>query len=76
MRHNQLDDLEFKTTRVEDTKLTLAVIPFYVEVNNFLFSFGITNMQEKFFFKFSFLEELQFLGLTNGQHILCRVNTA
>ena len=40
VRRNQLENLEFKTTRVEDTILILAVIPFQVGVNNSLFSFG------------------------------------
>ena len=35
--HNPSDNLEFKMTRVEDTKLTLPVIPFYLGVNSFLF---------------------------------------
>ena len=46
-------NLAFKTTVMEDTHLTLAVIPFKVETNNSLF-FSITNIREKFA-KFPFL---------------------
>ena len=36
-RHNQPGYLASRTTRVEDTKLTLAFIPFYVGLNNYIF---------------------------------------
>ena len=40
-------NLAFKTTKVKDTKLTPAVIPFYVGQNNSLNFFAITNIREK-----------------------------
>ena len=40
VRHNQQGHLAFRTTRVEDTHLTLAAIPFYERVNSFLFFYG------------------------------------
>ena len=38
VRRNQPDNLAFRMTKVEDTHLTLEAIPFYVGVNNSLFS--------------------------------------
>ena len=40
-------NLAFRTTIIEDTHLTLAVIPFKVEVNNSLIFLAITNIREK-----------------------------
>ena len=41
------DKSAFRTTIIEDTHLTLAVILFKVEANNFLSFFAITNTREK-----------------------------
>ena len=40
-------NLAFRTTIIEDTHLTLAVIPFKVEANNFFNFFAVTSIQEK-----------------------------
>ena len=39
-------NLAFKTTIIEDTHLTLTVILFKVEANNYLILFAITNIAE------------------------------
>ena len=43
---NQVN-LAFRTTVIEDTHLTLAVVPFEVGVNNYLIFFVIINIREK-----------------------------
>ena len=41
-------NLEFRTTIIEDTHLTLAVIPFKVEVNNSLIFLPLQTYEKKF----------------------------
>ena len=55
-------NLAFRTTIIEDTHLTLAVIPFKVEANNSL-TFSPLQTYEKNIPKFPFLFSLYFLGL-------------
>ena len=45
--HNKSGNLAFRTTCVDDTHITLAVIPSQVEVSNSLSFFAITNIQKK-----------------------------
>ena len=47
VRSNRSSNLAFRTTVVEDTHLTRAVIPFKVGANNSLIKIAITNIREK-----------------------------
>ena len=62
LRRNQLSNLAFTTTIIEDTHLTLAVILFKVEANNSLI-FLLLQTYEKEFAEFPFLFSLYFLAL-------------
>ena len=57
VRRNQLSKLAFKTTRVKDTQLTLATIPFQVGVNNSLLFLTLQTYEKKFA-EFPFLQDL------------------
>ena len=52
---SNLTNLEFKTTIIKDTNLTLAVIPFKVEANNSLIFCHYKHMRKKFEFPFLFI---------------------
>ena len=74
MLANQLDNLEFKTARLKDTKLTPAVIPLQVGVNNSLIFLAL-QICEKQFAKFPFLQDLYFLKSTKELYILTGIET-
>ena len=60
VRHKQSGNLAFRMTAVKDTELTLAVIPFKVELNNSLCLLAL-QIYEKKSAEFPFLDLLPHL---------------